>query len=274
MSQPGLYSNLVPSGQTPITGTVASGLDVGTLIQIRNRIWGSVLPNGALKTALMSMDGSLFGVFDVLKSLITGRKYSVGEYTLGERLIDQIQCAGNVNQGDVPDQVVPLARLVFTMLFGVRINNDIDLSRLSQSADAYYNNNPNRLDQPRAAVDRAVYLAKNYFSPATYNNTCWDLRIFDRYPLIAPVPEMRYDDDNQNRGKYYSGPGFNGQQFVNGLLASGPSTGLTSNIDTDTGSGTTAAGSMLDKIMSFVKTNPLVIVAVAAAGYYAIEEND
>lgn len=281
MSEPtSLYSNLVPKGQVPISGTTASGLSVGDLVKIRNGIWGSILPDGPIKNALMNFSGALWDLPDLFRSIINGRRYSTGEYVLGERLFDQIQCQGNIVPDDVPDELIPISRLVFTMLFGVRINNDIDLTRLEQGVDAYYNNNPNRMDQPRAAVERAVFLKKTFFPSSTYNNACWNMAIFDQYPLVAPVPEMRNDDDNQNRGRYYTGPGFNGQQFVNGMLAAGPSTGLTSAIDSEPGTGTattTSTGNLFDKFISFVKTDPLKAAAVGAALWFVwneVQENN
>jgi len=278
MAQPaGLYSNLVPYGQTPLSGTTASGLDVGTLLQIRNKIWDSVLPDGRLKTLLMSTV-SLFDIVNLWKELITGRKYSQGEYEVAAQLLTKLQCKGVIKHYDIPDDLVPYAKRIMTMLFGVKIMNSVDLGRLYQGADAYYNNNPNRLDQPRSAVNRAVMLAQNFFNP--YNDNCVDIRIFDQYPLVAPIPDMTHDNEDQTRGKLYTGPGFGNQQIVNGMLAAGASTGLTTNIDPDPGTGggnAASTGSFLDKIISFVKTDPLKAAAVGAALWYAwseVETND
>lgn len=278
MAQTGLYSNLVPYGQAPLSGTTASGLDVGTLLQIRNGIWNAVLPAGRLKTLLMSTT-SLVDIFNLWKELLTGRKYSQGEYEVGAQMLTKIGCKGVVRHYDVPDDLVPYAKRIMTMLFGVKIMNSVDLGRLYQGADAYYNNSPNRLDQPRAAVNRAVMLAQSYYNP--YNDNCVDVRIFDQYPLVAPIPDMTQDNEDLSRGKLYTGPGFGNQQIVNGMLASGPVSGLTSNISTEpstgTGSGAAGTGSVIDKIISFAKTNPLRAAAVGAALWFAwteIETND
>jgi len=273
MAEPaGLYSNLVPYGQTPLSGTTASGLDVGTLIQIRNGIWNSILPDGRLKTLLMSTV-SFMDLVNLWKELLTGRKYSQGEYEVAAQLLTKLQCKGVIRHYDIPDDLVPYAKRIMTMLFGVKIMNSVDLGRLYQGADAYYNNNPNRLDQPRGAVNRAVMLAQTFYNP--YNDNCVDIRIFDQYPLVAPIPDMTHDNEDQTRGKLYTGPGFGNQQIVNGMLASGTSTGLTSNIDTDPSTGTStpvAAGSIFDKIISFVKTDPLKAAAVGAALWFAWSE--
>ncbi len=207
------------------------------------------------------------------KEVLFGRKYSQGEYEVAAMLLTKLQCKGVIRHYDIPDELVPYAKRIMTMLFGVKIMNSVDLGRLYESADAYYNNNPNRLDQPRGAVNRASMLVKTYFNP--YNDNCVDIRVFDQYPLVAPIPDMTRDNEDESRGKLYTGPGFGNQQIVNGMLAAGPSTGLTSNIDTDPGTGTTAAsGSMLDKIISFVKTNPMIALAIAGYVWYEVEEND
>jgi hypothetical protein len=275
MGDTGLYSNLVPYGQVPASGTTASGLDAGTLLQIRNSVWDSVLPDGRLKTLLMSAV-SIADMIGLWKELLFGRKYSQGEYEVAAQLLTKLQCKGVIEHYDIPDDLVPYAKRIMTMLFGVKIMNSVDLGRLYLGADAYYNNNPNRLDQPRSAVNRAVMLAQTFYNP--YNDNCVDIRIFDQYPLVAPIPDMTQDNEDNSRGKYYTGPGFGNQQIVNGMLAAGSTSGLTSNIDTDTATGGVAAtGSFFDKIMSFVKTDPLRAAAVGAALWFAwneIETND
>lgn len=226
-----LYANLVPSGSAP--PPQGTGLpDVGQLVQIRNTIWNKVLPDGRLKNALLSSDGSLLGTFKAIISLLGRRKYTSNQYILGERFVDQIVCNGNVGRNEIPDDVIPVARLVLSMLFGVRIWEGNDLDALDNGADAYLSR-PNKSDIPRNAAERAAFLKKTYFPISTYNNTCWDIRIFDKYPLVAPVPQMNSDDNNELScvGKLYNGTGLNGQQFVNGLLKyNSPSSGLTENI--------------------------------------------
>jgi hypothetical protein len=270
MAETGLYSNLVPYGKVPLSGTTASGLDVGTLLQIRNSIWGSILPDGRLKTLLMSAV-SLPDMINLWKELLFGRKYSQGEYEVAAQLLTKLQCKGVIEHYDIPDDLVPYAKRIMTMLFGVKIMNSVDLGRLYQGADAYYNNNPNRLDQPRAAVNRAVTIAQTFYNP--YNDGCVDIRIFDRYPLVAPIPDMTNDNEDLSRGKFYTGPGFGNQQIVNGMLAAGTTSGLTSNIDTNPTTGAGATGSFLDKIISFVKTDPIKAAAVGAALWYAWSED-
>lgn len=239
MANTGLYANLVPSGSAP----PAQGVSIGNiampgvgatsnqLIAMRNKIWDSVLPDGNFKKAFMSTDGSIFSTFSALFKIAKGRKYREGHYKLGERLIDQVQCSYNIGYKDVPDEVVPLARLVFTQLFGVRIETGEDLDALDSGVDAYYARG-NKDDIPRNAVERAVMLKQNYFPISTYNNSCWNLSYFDLYPLVAPIPEMNADmTGNGNINKLYSGPGLNDTIIVNGYVKpSAAVTNLTANI--------------------------------------------
>lgn len=234
----GLFANLVPAGQTPTTGTTSSGLSIGDLVKVRNAIWGSVLPAGRLKTALMTSGLDLGSVFKTLISLVQGRKYSQGEYTLGERLVKQIQCDMSVDWRSVPDDLVPVARKVFTILYGVPMYNDADFGYLASGVDTYMSHRP---WANRNAVQRAVNLVNLGYGPSTFNQSCWNLATFDQYPLVAPVPNMVPDTEQHSQQPFYTGPGFNGQNFVNGMLASGPTSNLTSNI---TPSSTVSAASV------------------------------
>ena|ERR1051325_6136766 len=158
MSEPvqgnGLYSKLLPVGQSAPAGGV--GLpNAATLMQVRNMIWDKLLPESRLKSALMSAS-SISDIINVWKLVISGAKYSQGEYEVGAYALTKLRCSGHVSWSSVPDDFVPYAKKLMTMLMGVKIMNSVDLGRLTQGADAYYNNSPNRLDQPRSAVNRAV----------------------------------------------------------------------------------------------------------------------
>jgi len=254
----GLFANLVPAGQTPTSGTTSSGLSVGDLVQVRNAIWGTVLPAGRLKTALMTSGTDLGSVFKTLLSLVQGRKYSQGEYTLGERLVKQIQCNMSVDWRSIPDDLVPVARKVFTILYGVPMYNDADFGYLAQGVDAYMNVRP---WANRAAVQRAVNLVNIGYGPSTFNQSCWNLSTFDQYPLVAPVPNMVPDDEQHTQEPFYTGPGFNGQNFVNGMLASGPASNLTSNITSGSGMSTASmAGVSTATLSKYAPLFALLIV--------------
>lgn len=104
------------------------------------------------------------------------------------------------------------ARLLFTMLFGVRILNSNFLDALEVGPDAYYASGGSWLDDiPRNAVDRAVMLRQSFFPGSTYNTQQWDLNKFQEYPLVAPVP------DPMTPGTLYTGE-FLGVKIVNGLV--------------------------------------------------------
>lgn len=264
MSEPvqgnGLYSKLLPVGQSAPAG--GTGLpNAATLMQVRNMIWDKLLPESRLKSALLSAS-SFADIINVWKLVISGAKYSQGEYEVGAYALTKLRCSGHVSWSNVPDDFVPYAKKLMTMLMGVKIMNSVDLGRLTQGADAYYNNNPNRLDQPRSAVNRAVWLAQNVFNP--YDDTCVDVRIFDKYPLVAPVPDMTQSDENLSRGKYFTGTGLNGQQFVNGLLVGGGVTGLTSLIQ----SGGTSAQSLSSMNMGTLQKYAPIIAILLVVGFF------
>lgn len=273
MPDTGLYSQILQPGHTaPAKGTGAglaiSPQEIDALLKIRNAVWGTILPAGQLRTALLSASPDLFSVFKTLISLLQGRRYYEQEYKLGERLIDQIQCQ-SVGWRDIPDELVPIARLVFTQLFGVRITSNEDLDALEYGPDQYFARG-GKGDISWEQAERAVYLKQHFYNFGTYNTSCWDLRHFDEYPLIGRIPEMNADDHGgpANVGKFYTGPGFNGQQIIDGLLQGTlpVAPGSTSVPPT------TVPQSWLDKIISYAKANPaMAAVAAAALGYVIYE---
>jgi hypothetical protein len=229
----------------------------------------NLLPDGDLKTWLLK------DPVDFWKSVIAlfrGKKYQTGQYILGERLIDQVQ-GGNVGRRDVPDDVVPVARMLFTILFGVRINNSEDLDSLDYGIDAYYQR-PNKEDIPREAVERAVFLKQNFYPIRTYNVQKWDLSHFEQFPLVAPIPEMNAHatEEGLNVGKLYTGTVPGGAWAVDGVIPVDAQTILKqlpagSEFDPTPEPTqpheTSAPQSFFDKIISFVKTNPVPAAAVA-----------
>lgn len=108
------------------------------------------------------------------------------------------------------------ARLIWTILFGVRITNSNFLDALDRGVDDYYNAAGNNgSDIPRKAVERAVMLKQNFYPSSTYNKVQWDLNHFQDWPLVAPVP------DPDNIGVLYSGQ-FMGVTVVNGRVIGDP----------------------------------------------------
>lgn len=114
------------------------------------------------------------------------------------------------------NELIGPARLMFTILFGVRITNSNFLDALEQGVDAYYASGGWTLnDIPRNAVERAVSLRQQFFPGWTYNNKQWDLNIFQNYPLVAPIP------DPFTPGQLYTGE-FMGVNVVNGMAIGDP----------------------------------------------------
>src|SRR6185436_13981329 len=133
---------------------------------------------------------------------------------LAERYNDQILCNGNIGRAQVSDEMVPVAWQVMTTLFGVLIRTSEDLDALDHGVDAYYAR-PFKKWQPLEAVKRAVFLKQNFFPISTYNNSCWDVKYFEKYPLVAPIPNAAFDNGTP---AYYSGTLPGGANAVNGLI--------------------------------------------------------
>lgn len=189
------------------------------------------------------------------------------------------------------NDVENVARAFFTVLFGVRIGNVEYLDNLEHGADAYYatNNGYGTSDIPRAAVDRAVMLKKTYFPASSYNTWLWNMQKFQDYPLVAPVP------DPFTPGKLWTGDIF-GVKVVDGYVIGNAVPDLpTSTTDpflikdpwsdilysathkptvkTPTANQTTVDNqNFFDRLLSYVKANPVPSAAMAAVAVYAISE--
>lgn len=237
----------------------------------------SLLPEGDLKTWLLK-DPVQF--WKSVIALIKGSVYQTGQYILGERLIDQIQ-GGNVGRRDVPDEVIPVARMLFTILFGVRINNSEDLDSLDYGVDAYYAR-PNKDDIPLEAVKRAVYLKQTFYPIRTYNVQKWDVSHFEDHPLVAPIPEMNASTtlEGLNVGKLYTGTVPGGAYAVDGIIPVDAQTfvhqlpaGTSFDpVEQVTQPGSAGTQSFVDKIISFAKTNPIPSAAIVIASLLVVNE--
>ena len=127
------------------------------------------------------IDAMKFGAIGAVYSLIKGRKLTTGEYVLGERYLNQILKAGVKSRNDVTDQEAHTAKIFFTVFFGVRIRVSADLDSLDGGVQNYYNQTKFK-DVPLKAVERAVYLKKQYYPMESYNKGAWDLRAFETVP--------------------------------------------------------------------------------------------
>lgn len=257
------------AGSTPETAIIYQALQL--------------LPEGELKSWLTS------NPIDMLKRLwtvIVGRKYTKGEYTLGERLNDQVYCNGDIGQGQVSDDIVELAKKIFCQLFGVRLSSMEDLDAL-QNGMAAYRARPVSQGISDNAIERAVYLKQNYFPDSMYNRACWDLRYFEIYPLVDRIPDPEI-------GRWYTGEVLGGAYARDGVIPVNaddffdqyigadfdPNTGNTTLPDGTVitpgdqfEGGAGGGGNVVDQVVNWVKkADALTLAAIAAAGYYVYTE--
>lgn len=244
---------------TPLTAAIYQGL--------------SLLPEGDIKSWLTA---NPLQFWNKILQLFKGRKYTTGDYVLGERFIDNVLCQGDVGRRQVPDDIVPKAWLMFTILFGVRIRVSDDLDALEKGVDAYLTRAPHTKDMPRDAVERAVFLKQTYYNASTYNRQCWDLKWFEKYPLVAPIP------DPYTPGKeLYTGELPGGAYAVNGVIPVEAQTILKQvpeaekedqfipvPIDEDKG----GAADLVQQGISWAKDNPLAALLIGGVAAYLIYE--
>lgn len=207
----GLFDDIVKiQGQIDsVEGHLAAAANDPTVLAVKAGI--KLLPDGGVKDWLSK------NPVDFWKSIVqifTGRKYTSNEYRIGERYFDQVIDNNNpdtvTSWQKVPDDAVPVAQQLMAMLFGVRINTQEDLDALEIGPNEYYKRDQ-RNDIPRAAVERASYLKKNFYPDRMYNTQKWDLRWFEKYPLVAPIPSREY-------GQLYTGPLPGGGAATNGVI--------------------------------------------------------
>lgn len=206
------------AGILKVLGPAAMATPEGAIIMaIQQGI--NLLPPGGLKKWLGIVTNP-FAFMQAIKTLITGRTYTTGQYRLAERYIDQVLSPNGPNSitsyRDVTDDMVPAAVTFFTVVFGVRITTDEDLWALNDGAAAYrarpgvdYKGMGDITD---AALQRAVYLTQTFYPSSTFNVSTWDLDHFSAYPLASPIP------DPWVFGKLYSGPLPGGGNAVNGVI--------------------------------------------------------
>lgn len=239
----------------------------------------NVLPEGDLKSWLTANPVQFW---KKVVALIKGRKYTKGDYTLAERLNDQVYGNPNIGQTQATDEMVDIAHRVMNQLFGVRLAVDDDLNSLDYGVAAY---KARAVSQgiSQDAIERAVFLKQHFFPIATYNNQVWDLRYFEIYPLVDRIPDYELN-------KWYSGPVLGGANAVEGLIPISAQTVLkqfagsdfdpiTGNITTPTGQvitpgstgtpGTT--GDPINDFITWAKANPAFIGLGALAAYMYYE---
>lgn len=188
----GLFDDIVKiQGQVgKVEDSLAAAANDPIVMAVKTGI--KLLPEGGVK------DWFSKNPVDFWKSIIqifTGRKYTSNEYRVAERYFDQVVDNGNpdivTSWRKVPDESVPIAQQLFAMLFGVRINTQEDFDALNVGPNEYYLR-AERDDIPRKAVERAVYLKKNFYPDRLFNTEKWNLKWFEKYPLVAPIPSIHY----------------------------------------------------------------------------------
>ena len=241
----------------------------------------NVLPEGDLKSWLMANPVQFW---KKVVALIKGRKYTTGDYTLAERLNDQVYGNKDIGQTQATDEMVDIAHRVMNQLFGVRLTVDDDLNALDYGVSAYKDRTASQ-GISQDAIERAVFLKQHFYPISTYNRQPWDLRYFEMYPLVDRIPDY-------NPGKWYNGPVIGGGNAVEGLITISASSVLkqfagsdfdpvTGNITTPggevitPGNDTVANGSPIDQLLAFAKANPVMSAIIGGAlGYYVITEMD
>lgn len=278
----GIFQNLISiKGTSQEVATVQKAM--AEAVPIAKAIYTAVnlLPEGDLKDWLLAGPVEFWKkIFAVLK----GRRYTSGTYVLAERMNDQIYCNPDIDRRQASDEMVTQAYALFNQLFGVRLDTSEDLDSLDHGAIAY-RARPVSEGISDDAIERAVYLKQHYYPIATYNKSCWDLRYFEAFPLVDRIP-------GHEIGTWYSGPVLGGAIAVNGLIPISASAIIrqfigadfdpaTGNITTTDGTVIPPGGSVaplignpLDKIISFVKTNPIPALGIAAAVGFAYYESE
>lgn len=170
----------------------------------------NLLPEGELKGWLMANPVQFW---KKVIELFKGKKYTTGDYVLGERLNDQILCnvgATDIGRKQVSDDMVVQAHTLFNILFGVRIATTEDLDALDKGVAAYKAREASK-GISDDAINRAVYLKQNFYPISSYNKSCWDLSYFEKFPLVAPIPDYQL-------GKFYTGDLPGGAKAVDGVI--------------------------------------------------------
>lgn len=235
----------------------------------------NMLPEGDLKGWLMA---NPIQFWKKVYELFFGKEWTSGDYVLGERLSDQVYCNADIGRSQVSNDMVDLAHVIFNQLFGVRIGSSDDLDALDNGVAAYRARASSE-GISDSAIERAVYLKQHFYPISTYNKVCWDLKYFEYYPLVGRIPDHEI-------GKWYTGTVLGGAYAIDGVIPVSATDILDQYIDaefdSDTGNITTADGTViapddgtetfLDKVITFVQTDPLKAAAIAAAVIYAVYE--
>jgi len=218
------------------------------------------------------------GILNELKFALFGRAYRSGQYWLGEKFKYYV-LGEDIHTRDadiVTDQAVSTAITVFSVGFGVPVEDYQDILNLDQGSTAYINRYK-LLGVPEssinlAAVNRAVQLKQTYFKfnevPRGVVPVKWNPNDFNRIPFVAPIPD--FTKPYSQMWQYTYTGAIPGGEVKNGVVIAGPLS--KTGIDPKTGlpytdgllPTTTAPGAMNAK-------NILIIGAVLVGGYFLLK---
>lgn len=237
----------------------------------------NALPPGELKNWLTAGPQEFY---KKLIQLFKGKKWTSGDYVLGERLNDNVYGQKDIGRQQVTDDMVAVAHTLFNQLFGVRIATSDDLDALDNGIIAYQARESSK-GISRDAIERAVFLKQHFFPSSTYNKVPWDLRYFEVYPLVDRIPAYE-------PGKWFTGEVIGGGHATDGIIEISaanvlqqfvgadfnPATGTTTLPDgtvlsPDSGN---SSGSSLDNIVAWAKANPALLGLVLVGGYFLYQE--
>jgi len=209
------------------------------------------------------------GILNELQAALFGRLYRGGQYWLGEKFRYYV-LGENIHTRDadiVTDQAVGTAITVFSVGFGVPVEDYQDIINLGKSAQDYINRYVQLGADPKLingeAVARAVQLRKTYFPTETEGNFSstgvaprkWDLNNFNKIPYAVPIPNFTAPYSAMWSGTY------------TGLIPDGE----VKNGIVLKGTGAAAAENLPGAPMK-MQTMLLIAAAVAAVGYFVIRK--
>lgn len=152
-----------------------------------------IVPEGGLQTFLKDP----IGVTTKAIASLFGKKYSTGEYRLGERFMRHIAETDPGSFRNVPDEIIDPAKYFFTVWLGVDVDRDEDLMALDEGVDAY-RARPDKQQVPLAAIQRAVIIKKN--NPMSVGNQ-WKIpwNVTDAFAIPSDPRTMSYHSTVINR---------------------------------------------------------------------------
>lgn len=214
-----------------------------------------LLPEGKLKDTLL--EAPIMSWVRLFRAVF-GRKYTSGDYILGQVLNENVYGQKHVGRDYITNDMVEIAHNLFNQLFGVRIATYDDLKALDEGSAAYKTREASH-GISDAAIDRAVFLKQNFFYPGIIK---WDLNKFEQYPLVAPIPAYE-------PGQWYTGEVIGGAKAVNGLIPVDAVSALRQilgdKFDPNAGTSTTTQRpGASSNILDMIKANPGEALLIAA----------